>query len=926
MKSSLTLPTDRRQPWIGLTPYHEVDSELFFGREEECLELLRLVRREVLTVLFGPSGTGKTSLLNAGLFPRLRESSFLPIAIRLDHLGDLPDYSGQVRTLIAEALHADATHPIEVETLAPQQAEQETLWEYLHRVVFWDWRNNPVTPVLVLDQFEEIFTLGQNRAATEGFLTVLADMVENYIPAAVRSRMEAHGGGIPFPDDQPRFKVVLSLREDFVWRLDGLRKRMPSVMRNRFSIARMNGEQALLAVRKPGQGIVEDPVGQHIVRFVAAANHSRAAAEDEDVPFDSLQVDPALLSVVCRELNARRIEQEKNQITDDLLEQAGTDILNDFYDRGFEGLNPSVRVFVEDRLLTTSGFRSTVPLEEATQTGIAAEDIRTLVDRRLIRLEERLGIPHLELTHDLLTKVVQKSRSERQARDKLEHERRQRETEGRERVERVEREQAKLRADVMAAAAKRLRRGLVALATALALAIVASVYAFLQRANAENSYKKSLLAAASAASAQFSLLAQKGKDQPGCMLPPPQPSHQPSSSPNQFRPPIKHLIVLMMENRSFDHMLGSLRAVNPQIDGVTDQVSNLDTTGAPVNPQPLADFQGQLNPDPDHYFASVDLQIFGGDTSASRVANMQGFVKSYFKQRPDVAHSHMIMYYFTPDKLPVLATLAKEFAVCDRWFSSVPGPSIPNRAFAHYGTSFGHVDMDLIYASGSYRSIYVRMKENGRTAKVYYYDATSSTMEVANLLQNQPEFFGTFMQFLNDASNGRLPEYSFVEPNFNDHDSDEGIQIASDEHPDHSVQAGELFIAGVYNAIRKNETLWRNSILLITYSNHGGIYDHVPPPAATPDGFVAQPEQTGTGRSFAFDRLGVRVPAVIVSPWIPKGTIDHTVYDHSSIPATASKLFLSGSQSSSPRERSAHTFDHVLTLKTMRTDTPDFRP
>jgi phospholipase C len=100
----------------------------------------------------------------------------------------------------------------------------------------------------------------------------------------------------------------------------------------------------------------------------------------------------------------------------------------------------------------------------------------------------------------------------------------------------------------------------------------------------------------------------------------------------------------------------------------------------------------------------------------------------------------------------------------------------------------------------------------------------------------------------------------------------------------------------------------------------------VPPPAATPDGFVAQPEQTGTGRAFAFDRLGVRVPAVIVSPWIPKGTIDHTVYDHSSIPATASKLFLNGSQSSSPRERSAHTFDHVLTLKTMRTDTPDLRP
>jgi phospholipase C len=145
--------------------------------------------------------------------------------------------------------------------------------------------------------------------------------------------------------------------------------------------------------------------------------------------------------------------------------------------------------------------------------------------------------------------------------------------------------------------------------------------------------------------------------------------------------------------------------------------------------------------------------------------------------------------------------------------------------------------------------------------------------------------------------------------------------LASDDHPDHNVQAGELFIAQVYNAIRTNEALWRDSILLITYSNHGGIYDHVPPPAATPDGFVAQPNQTGTGRAFAFDRLGVRVPAVIVSPWIPRGTVDHTVYDHASIPATVSKLFLSGPQNISPRERSAQAFDRVLTLTAPRTDT-----
>ena len=169
-----------------------------------------------------------------------------------------------------------------------------------------------------------------------------------------------------------------------------------------------------------------------------------------------------------------------------------------------------------------------------------------------------------------------------------------------------------------------------------------------------------------------------------------------------------------------------------------------------------------------------------------------------------------------------------------------------------------------------------------------------------------------------------MPEYSFVAPNSVDHETDNGVQLANDQLPDHDVQAGEVLIAEVYNAIRNNPQLWPDSVLLITYSSHGGIYDHVPPPAATPDGFVAVPNQTGTDREFAFDRLGVRVPAVIVSPWIPKGTVDHTVYDHASIPATVTKAFLNRRQNVSPRERSAHTFEGVLTLKTMRTDTPVF--
>jgi phospholipase C len=400
---------------------------------------------------------------------------------------------------------------------------------------------------------------------------------------------------------------------------------------------------------------------------------------------------------------------------------------------------------------------------------------------------------------------------------------------------------------------------------------------------------------------------------------------------------LRHIVVLMMENRSFDHMLGSLKAVDPRIDGVTDQLSNPDTTGAPVKPQPLAEFQGQLDPDPDHHFPAVDLQIFGGDKSPNRVANMQGFVKSYFNQQRDVGHSQKIMYYFAQNQLPVLTTLALEFAVFNRWFASIPGPTICNRAFAHYGTSFGRVDMNPIYVNEPFKNIYDRLinAHPKHTAKLYYYDTTSSTMEVANLLQNQPELFGTYAQFLGDCSKGNLPDYAFIEPNYNDHDSDSGEEVANDQHPDHNIQAGELFIASVYNAIKQNPNLWQSTALLVVYDEHGGIYDHVVPPACTPDQFTASANDTGTGQPFAFDRLGVRVPAILISPWIPKGTVVDRTFDHASIPATITKFFLGDYSPRSPRETSADVFiepnaqpadatRNLLSLATMRTDCPDF--
>jgi phospholipase C len=377
----------------------------------------------------------------------------------------------------------------------------------------------------------------------------------------------------------------------------------------------------------------------------------------------------------------------------------------------------------------------------------------------------------------------------------------------------------------------------------------------------------------------------------------------------------------MMENRSFDHMLGALHAEDARINGLAGNETNPDTANEPAQVAPQAEFQSQLDPDPDHSFPAVQKQLFFGTPVPPAVAAMQGFVQSYWDQQHNVAHSHKIMYYFAPGKLPVLHTLAQSYAVFNGWFSSIPGPTVCNRAFAHYGTSFGQVNLDIFYVKDASESIYERMLAAGRTTKLYYFDPSSSTQEVVNLLKNQPQIFGTYQQFLEDCKNNALPDYSFVEPNYSDHPGDDGGELlASDQHPDHDVQAGEVFIASIYDAIRQNPDLWQSTALLITYDEHGGIYDHVPPPACIPDGFHAPLADTNN-MPFAFDRLGVRVPSILVSPWIAKGTVvpgpedpaNGRVFEHASIPATITQHFIGNYDNRTPREKAAQTFLDLLT-------------
>ncbi len=272
------------------------------------------------------------------------------------------------------------------------------------------------------------------------------------------------------------------------------------------------------------------------------------------------------------------------------------------------------------------------------------------------------------------------------------------------------------------------------------------------------------------------------------------------------------------------------------------------------------------------------------------------------------------MKCFDPLKLPALTTLAREFAVCDRWFSSVPGPTLPNRAFAHAATSLGHVDMNPI-AYWKVNTLYEQLDRATVTSRVYSHDGNTLAFMFRNLFKKGGQFLGSYSDFLDDLNGNKLPKYCFVEPRFNDwyDEANHTYYIADDQHPDNNVAEGELLIRDVYEAIRKSK-YWKKCLLVITYDEHGGFYDHVRPPKAVPSGFE------GEKPKFDFRRLGVRVPAVLISPYIAKGTIVHTVLEHSSLAATARALLAPDMPPLTKRDETASSFDGVLTLRAPRED------
>ena len=433
---------------------------------------------------------------------------------------------------------------------------------------------------------------------------------------------------------------------------------------------------------------------------------------------------------------------------------------------------------------------------------------------------------------------------------------------------------------------------------------------------------------------------------------------------------IAHVVVLMMENRSFDNILGWLykdSGNRPPRNVPSQPAPTFDglVTGKYWCPREATDIakpddevpEGQRiyvtervtkptipSPDPFEQFRHMNYQLFGTEQpQPSAPATMKGFVVNYAAAIAAAGAEGVggdptaIMQAHAPDQLPVISALARNYAVCDRWFASVPCQTWPNRAFVHAGTSCGRVnnldtDTDsnsppnpLYYAT---RTIFNVLQECGVTWKVYG-DSPLPTLTRAQFctelasLDLSPHFRG-FGEFKIDARMGMLPAYSFVEPDF--------MVEKNDAHPPHDVAAADAFIYEVWQAISTGKA-WQNTLLIITFDEHGGCYDHVPPPwtAVAPDDSTPQ-------KPFGFNRYGVRIPTILVSPWIEPGTVFRAPaadaargaeFDHTSILATLRDWQDVGKHAGwlkSKRIAAAPTIATVLTRAEARTDVPSIPP
>lgn len=337
-------------------------------------------------------------------------------------------------------------------------------------------------------------------------------------------------------------------------------------------------------------------------------------------------------------------------------------------------------------------------------------------------------------------------------------------------------------------------------------------------------------------------------------------------TPEQLLAGIDHIIVLVMENRSFDHYLGSRKAVEGlAIDGLVGDEANPGPDLVPVPVFVMDEFEPY---DPPHEWDQSHFQFNLGENN--------GFVVEDEKKNP--GHGYQAMGYHVREHLPVTYGLADNFTVCERWFSAVMGPTWPNRYYVHACSSGGG---KTNFPNPFLKTLWHRCDDAGLKSRNYFGDVpwvTGAFPLVPTVWGKLADGFqgftldsltnpNTLSRFFDDAEAGDLPNFAIIDPGF----------TSNDDHPDHNIQLGQILIGSIYKALAESPA-WKKTLLIITYDEHGGFYDHVPPPKTIDE----DPE---------FAQLGFRVPSIVIGPSVRRGCVNDLQFEHCSIGATLMKRF-----------------------------------
>jgi phospholipase C len=430
---------------------------------------------------------------------------------------------------------------------------------------------------------------------------------------------------------------------------------------------------------------------------------------------------------------------------------------------------------------------------------------------------------------------------------------------------------------------------------------------------------------------------------------------------------IQHVVHLMLENRGFDHVLGwlwnnadnlppnnipALRPGEARFYGVPQDSSGSPVLWFPTDPSfyqsgPYTGLQKYVNKglwgycympasDPGEGWDDVTQQIFGPDGQMDLSAEklMRGFYLNYVSQGIGVGSDDDILATGTPAELPVLNGLAAAYAVSDTWFASAPTETNPNRAFSLAGSSMdrkNNLSFDGVPYTGL-RTIFGVLNDTNNAWKLYADDTWIDGLYFTQYMF--PEGmdkgqFGSISDFAGDVMADALPVFSYLEPTFAT--ESDWNPLGNDYHPPGSVYEGETFLKRVYDALTANPQVFAKTLLIVTFDEHGGTLDHVAPPAAIPPDELDPP--------FVFGRYGVRVPTILISPWVPPGSVFRasyypggvggTPFDHTSVLATLCKWLNIPYQTPSDvgwlrrRTASAPTFESVVT-NTFNSAIPSF--